>query len=156
MQALCNQVADMKQEMQIQQAWLREVSASQGSTREKEAHRKILDAMQEELKETREVAQLREQEMQIQLRCLQQRLSLVERELTWERRLRVSMGAAIGRFEEADPSLTNEEGDGYAASAQTEKLRRLPGSEITESICDSTGGGQAMQPYVPLVDFELE
>jgi len=154
------QIQDMKQEMQIHACWLREVSAGLGSAREGEAQQRILDAMQEQLAETREVAELRDQEMQIQLRCLQQRLSLVERELTWERRLRVSMGAAIANREAADLCLPNEEelefGCVAAAPAPTEKLRPLQGSEITESVCDSTGGGPAMQPYVALVDFELE
>ena len=134
-----SEIQDLKGEVQIQQAMVRQLSSDLHETREEAAQlQKAKDALQEKLDELakeKSEAEIREQEKQNELQCLRQQLSLVEKELKWERRLLAKQkGLLRDELERMGAAVYND-----TATTEIKKLSPQHGSEVTESYSDSTG-----------------
>jgi hypothetical protein len=134
-----SEIQDLKGEVQIQQAMVRQLASDLHETREEAAQlQKAKDALQEKLDELakeKAEAEIREQEKQNELQCLRQQLSLVERELKWERRvLAKQKGLLKNELEKMGAA-----GHGHAMTTEIQQLSPQHGSEVTESYSDSTG-----------------
>ena len=134
-----SEIQDLKGEVQIQQAMVRQLASDLHETREEAAQlQKAKDALQEKLDELakeKAEAEIREQETQDELQCLRQQLSLVEKELKWERRLLAKQkGLLKNELEKMGAA-----GHGHAMTTEIQTLSPQHGSEVTESYSDSTG-----------------
>ena len=125
------EVDDIKQEVEVHRAWLGEISADLSGVRD-ESHRILRLSgdrnVQEALVQAVEAAELREQERHREVQRLQQRLSLLEKELAWEQRSRAKPGAASGAEADTTITVTVTEMDA------TKVLQEQQGSDATEPL----------------------
>jgi len=131
-----SEIQDLKGEVQIQQAMVRQLASDLHETREEAAQlQKAKETLQEkldELAQEKAEAEIREQEKQDELQRLRQQLSLVEKELKWERRLLAKQKGLL------KDELDKMGSSGYGHAMTTEIQKLLPhGSEVTESYSDS-------------------